>query len=388
LVEKFLPFSDESGMSDAYRKGDGETNVHMNEETMTKKPWHKITIPSPQVLIALVGIMVILLSACSTPDPSRRFKGVHENLPENSFRLPDQQSRFTDAEVLKKFQASEDEVYTFGRGDEITITVWDHSELSGKHVIGPDGFITVPIVGQMKLAGLTRRDGAKSINKVISRFYPKVPTTIRVDRYVSNRVQILGRVSNPGIIRFDTPPTLLETISLAGGLPVGGMGSEKAALTRCAVFRGQDRVVWIDLRAILTGRDPSLNIRLRRNDVVYIPDADDQLVYVLGSVHTPGAYRLSPGMSLMDALARAGGPNRDADTDALQIVRPSLGFSKEFSIENILKPDPHLNIALEQGDILFVPESGVATAGYVLQAFSPLTQLMMFGAIAAGLAIN
>jgi polysaccharide export outer membrane protein len=353
---------------------------------MVKKLLNPIKLTRQKVLRGLVVIMLIGLSACSTSDPANQFKGIHGNLSEDTFRLPDQQAKFTDSEVLKKFQESEDEVYSFGNGDEITIDIWDHPELSGKHVIGPDGYITIPIVGQLKLAGFTRSDGAKTINKVISRFYPGVPTTIRVDRYVSNRVQILGRVSNPGIISFDTPPTLLETISLAGGLPVGGAGSEKASLTRCAVFRGQDRVVWIDLRAILTGRDPSLNIRLRRNDLVYIPDADDQLVYVLGSVHTPGAYRLTPGMSLMDALARAGGPNRDANTDELQIVRPSIGFSKEFSMESILKPEPHINInvALEEGDILFVPESGIAKTGYVLQAFSPLTQLMMFGAIAAG----
>jgi polysaccharide export outer membrane protein len=146
--------------------------------------------------------------------------------------------------------------------------------------------------------------------------------------------------------------------------------------------------VWIDLRAILTGKNTSLNIRLQRNDVVYIPDADDQLVYVLGSVHMPGAYPLTPGMSLLDALARAGGPNMDANNDEIQIVRPNLGFRKEFSMDNILAPEPQLNIALEQGDILYVPENGIAKAGYVLKAISPLTQLMMFGAVATGIAIN
>ncbi|UCE63790.1 MAG: SLBB domain-containing protein [Nitrospirota bacterium] len=353
---------------------------------MTKYWDRKIQIAMPENLIALMGVMLVVLSACSSTDPAKRFEGVYEDLPEGTFQLTEQQSRLTDAEVLKKFQAPEEEVYHYGRGDEITIEVWDHPELSGKHVIGPDGFISLPIVGQLKMAELTRHDGGKLVAKSVSQYYPGVPTTIRVDRYTSNRVQILGRVSKPGIISFDTPPTLLEAISLAGGLPVGGIGSDKAALTRCAVFRGKDRVVWIDLRAILTGRDISLNIRLQRNDLVYIPDADDQLVYVMGSVHTPGAYRLTPGMSLLDALATAGGPNVDANLDQIQIVRPSIGFSKEFSMESILAPEPQLNIALEEGDILYIPESGVAKAGYVLKAFAPLTQIMVFGALAAGLA--
>ena len=83
------------------------------------------------------------------PPPSAS-KGFYEDLPEGTLQLTEKQSRLTDAEVLKKFQAPEEEVYRYGRGDEITIEVWDHPELSGKHVIGPDGFISLPIVGAIK----------------------------------------------------------------------------------------------------------------------------------------------------------------------------------------------------------------------------------------------
>ena len=79
-------------------------------------------------------------------------------------------------------------------------------------------------------------------------------------------------------------------------------------LTRCAVIRNK-KILWVDLKRLLNG-DLSLNIRLKRNDTVYVPDAYDTSVYVLGEVNKPGVYRLTPKMSFLDALGQAGYPPR------------------------------------------------------------------------------
>jgi polysaccharide export outer membrane protein len=150
-------------------------------------------------------------------------------------------------------------------------------------------------------------------------------------------------------------------------------------LVRCAIFRGRDRIAWIDLRRLLTGEDLSLNVRLQRNDIVYIPDADDQLVYVLGEVKTPGAYQVTPNMSFLDALARAGGPSEDATTDKLYVVRPQLRSHLEFSLQDLLRPTPELNVAVEEGDIIYVPRRGLAKFGYVMRQLSPLSFLVLLG---------
>ena len=67
----------------------------------------------------------------------------------------------------------------------------------------------------------------------------------------------------------------------------------------------------------------SLNLRMRPGDLVYIPDSADTMVYVLGAVHRPGAYRLTPDMSVMDALATAGGPNEDGQPNETGVYRPA-----------------------------------------------------------------
>ena len=301
------------------------------------------------------------------------------------FTAPAKNNVFTSANILAKFNAPLDEVYRIGEGDRITIDVWDHPELSGEHVVGPDGRVTLPYAGVLPFAGLSREGAAKAVEETLSHFYPELVATVRIDEYVSNRVFILGRVTNPGVITFETPPTLLEAMTRAGTLPVGGIGADKAALTRCAIFRGRDRIVWISLQNLLNGGNLALNLRLQRNDIVYIPDADDQLVYVLGHVASPGAYHLTPDMTFLDALSRAGGPNQDANIDSIHVIRPQSNVQMKISLDELFDPRYNFNVEMKEGDIVYIPESSLSKVGYVFKHASPITLLIVIGNALAGI---
>ncbi len=296
------------------------------------------------------------------------------------FVPPTQQggSDFTPLEVLSRFEAPVTDVYRLGAGDEITVDVWDHEELSGRHTIGPDGRITLSVAGDVRLAGLSRDAALAGVKAALSSFYPDLIVTLRVERYTSNRVYVLGRVMNPGVIAFDSVPSLLEAITRAGGLPVGGEGSSDAKLTRCAVIRGKDQVMWVDLRELLKG-NMGLNIRLLPDDLVYIPDSDDQLVYVLGEVRQPGAVRLTPDMTFLDALALVGGPTEDAATGGMRLVRPGEGVRTEISLGDLTAPKPGENVLLEENDIIYVSKRGVARVDYWVRKLNPFATLMILG---------
>lgn len=113
---------------------------------------------------------------------------------------------------------------------------------------------------------------------------------------------------------------------------------------------------------------------------LYLPDSDDQLVYVLGEVAKPGACRLTPnttfhdlyGCSLMDALSTAGGPTRDA-SDKLHLIRPGMDVNREFRFKDALTPDARLNASLEEGDVIFIEQRRLAKFGYVTEKFAPLS---------------
>ena len=196
---------------------------------------------------------------------------------------------------------------------------------------------------------------------------------------MSNYVLVVGRVSNPGIIHFDGTPYLLDALAKAGTLPVGG-ASRQGGAEPVRDFRGRHEIVWINLKSLLKGRDLSLNIPLRRGDIIYIPDADDQLIYVMGEVNKPGAYRLTPDMSFMDALAQAGGPTDNGAKNRVLLARPSIGIQKTIDFNEYLKARGEHNYMLEEGDIVYMPQSTMAKIGYFLQQFNPITQTLLFGA--------
>lgn len=296
-------------------------------------------------------------------------------VPSGQFKPAEKKKvEFATTEQLALFDAPAESVYRLGEGDEIQLDVWRRPELSGKHTIGPDGRITVPIAGIVPIAGLARDEAAERIKESLAPYYFDLGISVKVDSYVANRILLLGRVENPGIVRFETQPTLLEALARGGTLPVL---DKEATLTRCAIFRGRDRILWIDLQQLLAQGALSWNIRLQPNDLIYIPDSDDTLVYVLGEVHRPGAYRLTPGMTFMDALSQSGGPTVDSDKRRIWVIRPSADDKRRVSLYDVMEPVAEINYALQEGDIIYVPRNGLAKIGYVFEQLSAFTQVLV-----------
>jgi polysaccharide export outer membrane protein len=300
-----------------------------------------------------------------------------------TFQVRTQQKVITPEDIVRRFEAPELVSYTLGKGDEITVEVWGHSELSGKHVVGPDGKVTLPVAGIITVSDLTREDAEKAITASFSRFYSDLSVIVRVDRYTSYRIFILGRVGVPGALQFESQPTLLDVITRAAVLPVGGVGADKTGLGRCAIIRGHDQMIWVDLRALVTQGNMALNLRLARNDLVYMPDSGDQLVYVLGEVKHPGAFRLTPSMTFLDAFTQAGGVTEDASDNKIEVVRSTSGDQREFRLKDLLTRPENLNYSLEEGDIIYVPRSNLAKFGYVLQKTGSLAAFAVLGTVGA-----
>ncbi|HEX7897801.1 MAG TPA: polysaccharide biosynthesis/export family protein [Planctomycetota bacterium] len=275
----------------------------------------------------------------------------------------------TKADALALFEQAPDEDYRLGEGDVVTLHVWDRADLSGEHVVGPDGRVTVPFVGPQKLSGLSRDQAATAVRDALARFYANAVVTVRVQQYVSNQVVVLGRVAAPGVQNFPARPTLLEAIARAGGLARDTTQGSIPALTHCAIMRGRDKVAWIDLRRLLETGDLTLNLRLRPNDLVFIPEWEDVPVYVLGQVLRPGPIRWSPNISILDALAQAGGLGRDASTTQVVLARPSTGERFTFAQTDLL--EARANAEVKKGDVLYVPTNLLADIGYVFEKINP-----------------
>lgn len=286
--------------------------------------------------------------------------------------------QFADASALAALNAPTTPLQLLGKGDVLNINVWQRPELTGKQVVGPDGVVTLPLIGSVKVAGSTREGAASAIRDKLRHYYVSPSVTVAVDEYTSNRVTVLGRVQNPGVQRFEETPTVLEVLARAGALPVI---DKQATLTRCAIFRGQEQMIWIDLKRLLNNGDLAQNLRLRPGDLVYVPDSFDTLVYVMGAVGKPGAYRLTPNMSVLDALSQAGGPTDDAAQQEIGIYRPSTKAVQRVPLRSLLTGDKNVNFALEEGDVLYVPKSGLADFGYLMRQISPGLSILTVGSL-------
>ena len=327
------------------------------------------------ILCGAAALLAGWLTGCATPPPAAEPRVPAFKSAEKSDHVV-----FPSAAELAELEAPGDPVLRLGAGDVLSLQVWGRPELSGRHTVGPDGVISVPVVGPTKVSLLTREEAAAHVRQGLERFYVDPNVLFGVEQYTSNRITVLGRVQNPGLLSFDHPPTLLEVLAKAGSLPVI---DKQATLTRCAIFRGRDKVIWVDLKRLLNGGQVHLNLRMRPGDLVYIPDSADTMVYVLGAVHRPGAYRLTPDMSVMDALATAGGPNEDAQPRDIGVYRPARQAVERIALQNLMDARQRVNFALEEGDVIFVPKSGIAEFGYFTRQLAAGLSFMTFGLAAS-----
>ena len=279
--------------------------------------------------------------------------------------------------AMRAFEPPASDEYTLGRGDEITIDFGARIELNSKRTVGPDGRITLPMAGSIQVADKTRDEAAAAILAAMSTYYPNLTITVGVEKYVSNRILLLGAVEHPGSIVFDAPPTLLEVIS-RGGLPSNASFSQTKASVipeRCAIYRGADKVMWIDLKSLLDSGSPLADMRLRRDDIVYVPSTADRYISVLGQVQHPGAIQLETNSTLAKLIAEAGGLTDAAGNNPeIRIISPTQGTTRTITFKSLLSPAA-LDVSLKPGDVVFVPKSGFNQVTYALEKVSPLISI-------------
>ncbi|MEI8312038.1 MAG: SLBB domain-containing protein [Verrucomicrobiota bacterium] len=279
---------------------------------------------------------------------------------------------FAPGDKIKSESAKIDNDYRLGPGDHFAFLVRGREDISREEIIvAPDGQVALPRVGIMNVKGRTLRELTEEFTKALGAYYDKPEVTLVMKAYNNNRVFVLGRVANPGSVSFQGQGTLLEALSLAGGLPAD---TAKSFLSRCMIVRGRELVMWIDLKELLEQGNMSLNARLQNGDVIFIPQSEDQIAFVLGEVKTPGVVPLRSQLTLMDAVMTAGGPTKGANMRDIFLVRQIDGkgvveridFKELVGHANFSK-----NYVLRAGDLIYLPETGLSKFNYFTSQIAP-----------------
>ena len=225
-----------------------------------------------------------------------------------------------------------------GPGDTVRITAYRNPDLTTEARLSDEGKLNVPLVGELKLSGMTPDQAAKRIaDRLKSGKYVLDPQiTVTVVQARSRLVSVLGFVNIPGRYELDgTSAKISDVIAMAGGLDPNA--SDKIILQRNGGEKGEP--VTVDLSSIIQG-NLSKNIDVRGGDSIFVPRA--AVVYVYGEVQKGGAYRIEPDMTVMQAISLAGGITPRGSENRVQLRRKgSDGKWKQGNVKltDIVSPD-------------------------------------------------
>jgi polysaccharide biosynthesis/export protein len=238
--------------------------------------------------------------------------------------------------------------YIVGGEDVLKIAVYDNPDLTTVVRVSGDGFIIFPLLGSIKVAGLSTQQIAQKIVGLLADGYVVDPhVSVFVDDYQSKKTTILGQVEKPGIYVLSGDMTFLELLSKAGGLTKDA--GDKAVINRKAALSGKgENFITIDLKNLVVEGNTSLDVVIMDGDNIYVPKAG--VFYITGEVKKPDAYKREEGATVIKAVTTAGGFTDKAAKGRIRIIRKSEG--KEQVLDKVGIDEPVL-----PNDIIVVPES-------------------------------
>jgi polysaccharide export outer membrane protein len=250
--------------------------------------------------------------------------------------------------------------YRIGPKDLLEITVFELPELNQTVRVSEDGTITVPLLGQVKIEGLTKDEVENKIGGLLEEKYLKNPrVSVFIREYQSKLVAVIGAVENPGMYEIVGSMTLLQVVSKAGGFKENA--SDELFVLRAGEGGSKNRIV-IDLDDLLINGNHELNIPVQPNDVINIPVDKIIHVYVLGEVKSPGKLevKMSKGITVLQAIAQAGGLTDAAKKSGVTVKRKDEKTGRETKMKvnlgDIIK-GKRRDIELQEGDVVIIPES-------------------------------
>jgi polysaccharide export outer membrane protein len=246
--------------------------------------------------------------------------------------------------------------YVIGPQDVLSIVVVDEPELSGKFGVNEDGSFTFPLIGRVQAAGLTASAVERNLTQRLrdGRYLDNPRITVSLDEAGSRRYFVWGEVRQPGRYVIRGEISLIEALARAGFTTPQAGGSilirraardgSPAAPSDSAPNAASEDVLRVALKDLERGGiTPPM---VRDGDTIFVSAVDT--VYVLGEVRGPGAFRISEGMTVRQALALAGGATDRAAVNRLRIER--LVDGKPVQIR------PELTDPLQPGDTIVVPQ--------------------------------
>jgi polysaccharide export outer membrane protein len=291
--------------------------------------------------------------------------------------------------------------YTLAPGDRINVAIATVPEFSAVYQVMVDGRITLPIIGQVDVQGMTEPEAAMHIAQryTSAQVLVKPSITVVLAEMSNLHIGILGEIIRPGAYTV-TPqngelPKLTEIIEKAGGI------TQKTDLQNIQIRRplrnGREQIIQTSLWKLMTSGDLSQDIAIRNGDTITLQTAQDISlenallvgrsnvalseiqVNLLGEVLSPGVITVPPGTSLNQAILMAGGLSRQAKKKSIELLRlnPNGTVSRRTIPLNYNQSiDADLNPILQNRDVILVDRSiGAKLTDKIGNILSPINSI-------------
>lgn len=243
-------------------------------------------------------------------------------------------------------------------GDLLSVSVYDTPEYTDALRVDPQGNVTLPLCGKVRVTGLTPVEAATLFATTLKsdQILNDPQVNVDVEQYAGHFVTVLGEVANPGRVTIIAPMKLSEILAQVGGLTA-------MAGTRIKIRHGDDESAPEEdapYSRVESNRQTG-SILVRPGDTVVIPKAG--VIYVLGAVFRPGGYLMQEDgkLNVAEALALGGGTVLQARTSGLRVIRRNPdGTVSDFSLSyDGIVVGTQKPLELQAQDIVYVPISKV-----------------------------
>lgn len=255
--------------------------------------------------------------------------------------------------------------YGVGPDDLLTIAVVQAPELNVTVRVARNGEITVPLLGPLRTTGLTIRQLEGHIADLLRAKYIRQPdVSVQLTELHSRPVAVMGAVQQPGVFQIRGRQSLLQVLSLAGGLaPHAGdtiiIVRDENTSGPTDPLRTARPIIQVPLADLMEARGAALDVTIYPGDVVKVQSA--ALVYVVGAVKKPGSFavRGSRGVTVLRAVALAEGLGPTAKHDVRILRSTASGDRTELAVDlDAIFKGKKQDMVLQAEDVLFVPTSG------------------------------
>jgi polysaccharide biosynthesis/export protein len=235
-------------------------------------------------------------------------------------------------------------IIELGPGDSVSIQVYGQPDMATTVYVSDDGTIPVPLAGPVQIAGLSPAEASQRIEKALKdgKFlvHPQVTLTVMVSR--SQRVSVLGQVGKPGVYPIESNTTIFDLLAMAGGALE--TGSDEIFLLRKDASGTLQRYP-INLKGLDNAKNAIPAQALRGGDSILVPKAEQ--FYIYGEITSPKKYRVEPGMTVVQAIAVAGGVTvrgSERRVDIKRLVADGKYVTVKAKLNDLVKPDDVIHV--------------------------------------------